>query len=106
MNLPELYTQVVAARPEAAVRGLVWHGHSDRDAHWSRNGALLYDDEAEALIGWHWLSLLPHFVSVMRGMDNPGPRYWVDSPGYAFPCADTPIEAIAAYLLETAKEAT
>lgn len=61
------------------------------------------DDVAAALILDRWLEALPVHHGLMRAIDTHGPRWYVDGR-YVWPCADTRIEALAAFYLEPEKE--
>jgi len=60
---PQDYADITAKRPELAVDGLVY-GKKPRsireDEHWFQYSVRsIMQDEAEALIGWHWTKMLP-----------------------------------------------
>lgn len=120
MNLPKLYQRVVEKRPEAAVQDGVFHVlmHDEGDERWRiaptfgsrEGGAMVTEPIAAALIFAHWCGMLPTHARLTRAIDNPGPRWYIDatatSMGCVFPCCDTPIEALAAWLIESTRPAT
>jgi len=94
---PELYSRVVAARPEAAVPSLV-HYTGD-EWHVAPNFRCSLSGEiADCLILAHWLGLLPPDTCLYRG-DN---AWCVGTygKGDGGPDRDTPTAALAAYLME------
>lgn len=107
MNLPELYVNVCAKVPgaKAAERTCGFRKplnllHMNERWWWTNEhgeGRCVYDDDAEAIILKHWLSLVSSGDDLCRRE-----RKWrmFDCGGdVVYPIADTPIEAIAAYLL-------
>ena len=96
MNLPSLYARVCAKRPELA---FVYLRHDG--ACWTTGKTIYCDSTVAALILPRWLEALPVHAGLMRGLDNPkgNPRWYVDGPQHLHPCADTPIEALAAFYL-------
>ena len=95
-DLPEIYARVCAVRPELAVKSLA------RDLSVYRAEMLTEDGPiADAIIA-KWVKALPVHAELVLGMDNPkdNPRWYVDGPQHLYPCADTPIEALAAFYLE------
>ena len=112
-SLAKLYAEVVKVRPEAAVQWLFVGQMHD----WMLCGdGLTYRADpvainvgvAEAIILARWLSMVPPLGSLYRGDDKDGrTRWYVDCTGArteircCYPCCDTPIEALAAYLKST-----
>jgi hypothetical protein len=90
--LHELYNRVCAKRPDAKARVFLDGGH------WFDPSSDVYvsEETASALILRHWLSLVQNYDDLChpngkwRMFDGVGARI--------YPCADTPLEAIAAYL--------
>jgi hypothetical protein len=98
-NLPDLYSRVVAKRPELAVDELVY------DDCWevTGNGCLcvvVKTETAAALILAKWVEALPKHNGLMRGMDDPegNPTWYVG--GVVVICKPNPLEALAAFWLE------
>ena len=113
MNLPELYAMVCEKVPEAKVpprpegfqrpSNLV-HDKSDWMLICDGSGRRVRDDDAEAMILKHWLGMLPPYFGLNRGAD----LWWVANlEDDGFVCKQdttrkSPVEAIAAYLLDQA----
>lgn len=103
MNLPEIYARVVAKRPELAVPDLctldVLIPKSDQTVAWWYGRRGIGDVTAAALILARWVEALPVHHGLTRAFDTHGPRWYIEGIVSVWPCADTPIEALAAFYL-------
>jgi len=97
MNLKMFYEQVCKARPDAVI-DLLSVPNGGRGWQWDYK--YIETNVVEAIITRVWLNLLPIHHGPMRADDNPGPRWYVDGIARTWPCRDTPLEAIAAYLMK------
>jgi len=97
----------VAKRPDLAVPDLctldVLIPKSDQTVAWWYCRRGIGDITAAALILARWLDALPVYHGLNRAADTTGPRWHVKGLG-VWPCADTRIEALAAFYLEPEKE--
>jgi len=97
MNLETLYEQVCKARPDAVVHLL----SVPKDGWgWKWDFKDMDTNIAEAIITRVWWDLLPDGHSVIRGSRMGTPRWYVSGVDGFAPIRDTPIDAIAAYLLK------
>ena len=104
MTLHETYARVIAARPDAAVPGLCWWNANQT---WDYKDSMRWftDDVAEALIFRHWIGLMGEDMNLCKSGD--GTLYQVQDMIALPDCRkwqDSPIDALAAYLIATAKE--
>ena len=72
-DLPARYAALVAKRPELAVPQLRYYETSNC---WYRvyvetPSRLLYKDESEALICWHWTKMMPPTCCLRHNLDDP-----------------------------------
>ena len=105
MTLHETYARVIAARPDAAVPALDYKELDYRPGSgfwWVRSGVrTIAEDEAEALILRHWIGVVckdGRTISLTDGIN----MVFVSASSTAWYA--NPIEALAAYLIATAKE--
>jgi hypothetical protein len=105
-NLPDLYSRVVAKRPELAVKELTYRIFDEGlPGYWFALDAWecasqIPEYQAASLILAKWVEALPKHNGLMRGMDDPegNPTWYVG--GVVVICKPNPIEALAAFWLE------
>jgi hypothetical protein len=104
-NLPDLYSRVVAKRPELAVPHLAYdpvpHWRDTVPRGWCFHGDYAYpesDETAAALILAKWVEALPEHVALERVNDT----WWVYhiARERGRRVGPTPLEALAAFWLE------
>ena len=112
-NLPSLYARVVAVRPDLAVKWLGRSTNTWADDHppitvWiygpsPATSRAMLDDHAAALILARWVEGLPEGFCITKTKMGDGGIAWIVAKDmddlFAPFCADTPIEALAAFYL-------
>jgi len=79
MNLPDLYTRVVAKRPDLAVPGLCLI-QGKKKPYWTLSGNYLWERAARAMIHEHWLECLPVGAGLVRFSDRSYHKWTIETP--------------------------
>lgn len=93
------YSEIVAKRPELAVRFLeykteVWTGYE----RWVFKGSGIGDDELDALIFKRWTEMLPEKHGLVKWGDSWAIGVDTHTDGFQFRCVeDTPLDALTEF---------